>query len=115
MQSTLGIKIENKGAVTLILIEGYFNPSMVTEINEKLYDILKSDCKSIVVDLHQLNYISSAGLRILLYVATEMENKGGKMALCAVSTGVQRVLKMCGADNFFSTYPTQDDAVKSVS
>lgn len=113
MASNLGIKIEDKGKVKLILIEGYFDAVMVNEINEKIYDILESDCDSIIFDLAKLDYISSAGLRVLLYTAKKMKVKGGKVALCTVGKSIQKVLKISGLDSIFSTYETQDEALKT--
>ncbi len=40
------------------------------------------DCNKLVLDLGKLEYISSAGLRVLLIIAKKIQNKGGDLAIC---------------------------------
>jgi len=55
--------------------------------------------KVLVFDFAQLEYIASAGLRVLL-VAQKRMNKQGKMSIKNVSEEVKEVLDMTGFINF---------------
>jgi len=54
------------------------------------------DAKHIELDFADLNYVSSAGLRILLIGEKTAKAKGSKQTLINVSTGVMKILDMTG-------------------
>jgi anti-anti-sigma factor len=53
---------------------------------------------SVVIDLSQVAYLSSAGLRVLLVAAKSARGRGGKAVVVAPQTAVLEVLKMSGFD-----------------
>ena len=57
--------------------------------------------KTLTLDLKELEYIASAGLRVLL-VAQKRMNKQGSMTVKNVSEAVQEVLEMTGFINFLN-------------
>lgn len=50
----------------------------------------------LVFDMSELNYISSAGLRVLLVTAKRLRQTGGRMALCQLRPNVHEVLEVSG-------------------
>ena len=54
------------------------------------------DVTELVYDLENLEYISSAGLRILITSLKEMKAKNGSMTLINVSEGVREILDLTG-------------------
>jgi len=71
-------------------------PQLEKELNASLTGI-----KELVFDFSQLEYIASAGLRVLL-VAQKRMNKQGKMKIKNVSEEVKEVLDMTGFVNFLN-------------
>lgn len=55
--------------------------------------------KKIVFDCSELNFISSAGLRLLLSIYKECRSKGGNITLKSVSPSVMRVFQVSGFTN----------------
>ncbi len=50
----------------------------------------------IVLDMAELDYVSSAGLRVLLVTAKRLRQTGGRMALCQLRPNVHEVLEVSG-------------------
>lgn len=115
MEKSIGIKIEDKSNAKVVTIDGHLDASMASAVHEKLHDILEGDCTKLVFDLENLEYISSAGLRVLLYSAKKMQSKSGKTVLCSIPKSVQRVLEVSGLDTVFSIHSNIDEAVSSVA
>ena len=69
-------------------------PQLEKELNSSLEGI-----KSLTLDFSQLEYVASAGLRVLL-VAQKRMNKQGDMTIKNVSNEVKEVLDMTGFINF---------------
>jgi anti-sigma B factor antagonist len=67
----------------------------------ELKALLAGDAASVTIDLSQLEYVSSAGLRVLLMIAKLAKAKGGSVALAAPTAVVLDVLKISGFDKIF--------------
>ena len=63
-----------------------------------------SDGAKMALDLSELQYISSAGLRVLLMIMKKSKAAGGKAALVGVSGMVGEILEESGIDTFFDQY-----------
>lgn len=114
MAKNIGIRIEDNGDTKVVTIEGLLDAPMANAVHERLHDILEGECAKLVFDLEHLEYISSAGLRVLLYSAKKMQSKKGKTALCEIPKSVQRVLDISGLNTIFSIYPSVDEAISSM-
>ena len=63
-----------------------------------LQELLVGDVNSIDIDLSELDYVSSAGLRVLLVAAKAAKAKGGKVTLLSPKPATVEVLKISGFD-----------------
>ena len=79
---------------TVVALDGRLDTLTVRELEKVLPEILDGG-KELVFDFAKLEYISSAGLRVLLYVINEMEDKGGLKVINA-STSIMEVLEVTG-------------------
>lgn len=66
---------------------------------------------SVVIDLAQVDYVSSAGLRVLLLAAKGCRAQGGQAVLAGVAPAVLEVLRMSGFDKLLQVLPDRDSAV----
>lgn len=113
MSTKVGIKLEEVGDTMVFTIEGHLDASMVNAVNERATDVLESTFLKVVFDCSKLVYISSAGLRVLLYVAKKMKSNGGRVVLCSVNSNVQRVLDISGLTRFLPVYEDRNAALES--
>lgn len=86
-------KKQNGGALEIAL-EGRLDTMTAPELEAELNNSLKS-VDSLVLDFSKLNYISSAGLRVLLSAHKTMSGKGG-MKVRNVNEIVQEVFDVTG-------------------
>ena len=73
--------------------------------------LLDGDVPGLVVNMAKLEYISSAGLRILLVVAKAAKQKGRKIVLAAPTPTIEKVLQLSGFDRLMPLKATLDDAI----
>ena len=69
----------------------------------------------LVFDLEQVEYISSAGVRVLLRTAKQLKQNGGQMALCNLNDHVQEVMDLSGLTPIFNCCKSLDEAIRAVS
>ncbi|NCC50492.1 MAG: anti-sigma factor antagonist [Spartobacteria bacterium] len=69
------------------------------------------DYASVVFDLTHVEFIASAGIRVLLIAAKEAESRGGKLALAGVGGYCLDVLSMSGMVHMLPRYASLDEAL----
>ncbi len=72
------------------------------------------DKKYLVVDMEKVEYLSSSGLRVLMASLNRLKHKDGDLKLAALQPFVKEVFFLTGASRFFSIYPSQGEAIKSL-
>ena len=70
------------------------------EVQNAILAILEKGC-SVELDMSACNYISSSGLRVLLYTKKVAAAKGLKVCLKGVGAEVQDIMSVTGFDQFF--------------
>ena len=64
------------------------------------------------MNLEKLNYISSAGLRVLLAAAKKLRTTGGELRICSLSELVAEVFDISGFDMILPISATETDALE---
>ena len=70
---------------------------------------------AIVLDLEDLSYISSAGLRSILLVAEALSRRSRKFALCSLPGPVLEIVQTTGFDNIIDVYMSRSSAIDAVT
>ena len=82
------------GDTTIIAVEGRLNTMAADEFGNEVNNIIGS-AQNLVFDFEKLDYISSTGLRVLLFAQKEM-NKRGAMKIINVNEAVYEVMHQTG-------------------
>lgn len=85
------------GGVTRIVLNGDLDAKGSNEIDLQFQTVASSRLK-VVVDLSQVGFLASIGIRTLMLAAKANGRKGGKLVLLDPGEPVHKVLKTCGAD-----------------
>jgi anti-sigma B factor antagonist len=95
----------------LIVIAGRVDSSNYTELDAVLQDSVANSRYNLVVNLAEVEYLSSAGLRSLVGGKRDCKEKGGDLCIAEPSERVQEVLNLAGLDSLFDIY---DDNVAAI-
>lgn len=90
----MNINIEKANGSTVITIEGRLDTTTAPEL-EKAINAEGDELKNLVLDFKGIDYISSAGLRVLLTAQKKM-NVQGHMELVNVNESVMDIFEMTG-------------------
>lgn len=99
----------NRSNIYLVKLEGRLDASFSSELEDEI-DRLFEKTKRIIMDFSEVTYLSSSGLRVLLSVKKETENKGGLVLLNLVDI-VKRIIEVAELDDFFSQADSVEEAV----
>ena len=67
--------------------------------------------RAVILDMKDLSYISSAGLRVILLTAKTLQNQNAKFALCSLSEPLRQIIEISGFDKIISIHPTHAEAL----
>lgn len=90
----MDITSTTEGTTTTIELDGWLDTSTAPELAEAIGQ-LDDSCERLVLDFAKLQYISSAGLRVLVSAHKKMN---GELMIRSVSPDVMQVLHMAGFD-----------------
>jgi len=98
----------------ILELEGRLDTNTASALEEKLMGLINNDENKIIIDLAQLDFISSSGLRVLLMAGKKIKTVNGKLGLCALQDHVKEVFDVAGFTMLFAIFLSQDEAVKSL-
>jgi anti-anti-sigma factor len=108
------IKTIARDGVTIIEISDNLDANTVQEAQDVIMPLVVPDCL-LILDMSKCEYVSSAGLRLLLMVAKRLKaNQTGQWCLAGVSEEIMDVMEMTGFVQFFETFNTVSDAIEAV-
>src|ERR1700704_1745579 len=97
--------------VTVLEAYGGLDSTTAKEFGDRLIALVQAGRSSIVVDLQNIVYISSAGFRVLLIANRATAEKKGGLALCGVTGEVKRLFEIGSFTDEFLICPTQADGI----
>ncbi|WP_082969532.1 STAS domain-containing protein [Mycobacterium kyorinense] len=105
--------IGHRNGVTVVSIGGEIDLSTAAAFEAAIAGALAEDPTVLVIELSAVQFLASAGLRIL--VATqEKVSKSAQVAVVSNNAATNRPIQLTGLDKVFSMYPTLDDALTAV-
>lgn len=98
------------GDVAVFQLSGRLDAGSAPSVDSELGAVVTEGARKMVVDLSDVEYVSSAGLRALLTSAKKMQQADGKLVLAAASPQVHAVLEMAGFASIIPVFDTVSQA-----
>jgi anti-sigma B factor antagonist len=97
------ITIFKEDDYSIVNVAGKIDAITSEQLEDKLLGIIEDGEKKIILDLAETEYISSAGLRVLI-VVTKYLYESGSFCICNASDNVQEIIEMAGFNAFMTLY-----------
>lgn len=104
---------KDKGGL-VVSVKGRIDAVTAPDFEKSLSERISSGESNMVVNLSELEYISSAGLRSILAIAKVLKAKGGKMVFACLKGTVKDVFKISGFGSIFQIYDSEEEALAQV-
>lgn len=99
--------------IHIVAIAGSLDSTTSPEAQKSLDSVLAS-AKKVLLDFSSLDYISSAGLRVLLGAAKRLRGSGGTLGMFGLNQSVHEVFEISGFSSILAVYPTEAEAVTAM-
>ena len=100
-----------QGEVLIASIAGSLDSITSPQAQKALDAIVAQGAKKVAVDCAALDYISSAGLRVLLGLAKQLSAKGGSLRTFGLNQTVKEVFEISGFSTIFRVFPGESEAL----
>jgi anti-anti-sigma factor len=105
---------QNDG-VLIAELTGKLDTSTSGSIQDKLVQCVKDGETKIILNLKGLEYVSSAGLRVILIISKLLQSNQGEFRVCSPNGIVEEVLKISGFNSLLRIFDTEKDAIDSIN
>ena len=107
------ISTQDSGAVAVVSVSGRVDSATAPDLEAALKKLVDAEKTQIVLDLLNVEYMSSAGLRAMVSTLKSVKRVNGDLRIANPSPRVEEVLRLAGLTSIFSIYRSRDEAVSS--
>jgi anti-sigma B factor antagonist len=93
--------------------DGRIDGANAREFQVALEDAIDPSDSTVILDMENLSYISSAGLRVILMTAKTLQKQNAKFAICSLSPAIREVFQISGFDRIIPIHSSQEEAISS--
>ena len=103
---------KKQNGICILGLLGRLDSNTSPEFEKKIFEVIEDGTKSLIVDFESLDYISSAGLRVLLKATKELKRSDEKIVLCSMKEYIKEVFEIAGFVSLFPIVSSVGDAME---
>jgi anti-sigma B factor antagonist len=104
---------ELPGGVTRVILEGRLDIEGAAAVDLQM-NIIAGSKKAVLLDLRQVSFLGSMGLRALVAPARAIKGRGGKMVIFGPNEMIAKVLKVSGVDTMIPVHQELETALAAL-
>ena len=110
----MAITTEREGATLIAMAADRVDGANARELQSDLEDAIQESDRTVILDLQQVVYISSAGLRVILLTAKALQRQQAKFAVCSLSESVREIFEISGFDKIIPVHTDRAEAITAL-
>ena len=101
------ISIREEDDVKIVYLEGEMDTNTSPEVMEELDKLRNNGAKKILLNLENLDFVSSAGLRVFLATAQQLQASGGGFRVCMLNQEIKEVFDISGFSTLLMVFDNE--------
>ena len=114
MALEIEIAVEHCGCHDVVRIQGRLDAQAALSLEKTLDALRAGGGTQLIMDFAEVDYLSSAGMRVLLSTAKKLKMRGGKCLFCAFGEDVMEMIRAAGFEQIFAMYLTESEALAAI-
>jgi anti-anti-sigma factor len=99
---------------TIVSVKNRIDAMTSPEFEAYLSTLLEQEKKNIILNLNELEYISSAGLRVILSTAKKIKADRGSLCFCGLRGSVKEIFEISGFCSILQVFNTEEEALSKL-
>ncbi len=104
------IDVKASRGVSVVAVQGTIDGNTAPQAQEAILPLIQGDCK-LLLDMSSVDFMSSAGLRMMLLLYRRVSGVGGRIVLSGVSDEIKDTMELTGFLDFFTTADTRESGL----
>ena len=113
-EAMMKIQIKKDEMGTVVSVKGKMDAVSSPEFDKEMKRLIEEHGGNVIIDLGELNYISSSGLRSILAAGKDLKEKGGSLLLASLTDMVKEVFEISGFSSIIPIYESVESALKNL-
>jgi anti-sigma B factor antagonist len=109
----MNITEREENGIAIVEIDGKMDTATSPAAQENFTTMINGGKTKILLNLAELDYLSSSGLRVILTLAKELEKVGGALRICNLNKVVQEIFDISGFSYILKVFPSESEALAS--
>ncbi|GAB6272073.1 MAG TPA: anti-anti-sigma factor [Syntrophaceae bacterium] len=102
-----------KGGWLILELKGRMDAITAPQVREKIFSVIEQgEHNKLLLDCLGLDYVSSAGLRVLFEAAFKIQDQNGKIGCYGVSANVRNIFNLSDMASEISIFNSQEEALR---
>ena len=110
----MNVTSQRTGGVLVVSVEGRVDGVNARKFQKAVEIVIEGSDRAVVLDMENLSYISSAGLRSILLIAKGLQKRDSRFAVCSLQDAISEVFRIVGFDKIVTIHSSQGDAVSAL-
>lgn len=110
----MDVQIKTVNDVTVVAIVGELDGKTAPEAQSEVLPLAQPGCK-LLIDMSQVPYMSSAGLRMMLLIYRQVTANDGQSVLVGLSEEIEDTMEVTGFLDYFETRDTYEAGLEALS
>ena len=104
------IQTRETNDIKIVDFTGKLDTNTSPDAEKHLNKLTNEGAMKILINLEKLDYISSAGLRVLLFTNKQLQNTSGLLRICNLNEVVQEIFDISGFSSIFNVFSSESEA-----
>lgn len=114
VEGTISLKEESSGDILIITMNGRLDALTSPQAEKQVFDLINRGEHKVLFDFSGVDYLSSAGMRMLLSVAKKLKSLSGKLVISDIQPNVIDILQMAGFDHVLDIAASRKDGLQKL-
>lgn len=110
----LHIDLEEIEDKVILRLDGRLDAATTPILERKITVLIEEIHNNIFLDFLHVDYLSSAGMRLLLAISKKLKLKKGSLVLFSVNEEVMEIIKLAGFEKILQIFETEQDAFQHI-
>jgi anti-anti-sigma factor len=108
------IKTKEADGIAFVYMAGRLTSATSGQVYDELVRVAQSATKKVIINVRDLEFIASAGLRSILVAAKLLKVSNGEIRICEANETVKKILETSGFDSLIRLCGDENEAVASL-
>ena len=108
------VTFERRDGVLFIAASGRLEADSSVGFLEDVRAEIGDDDQAVIMDFEKLEYLGSAGLRVVFMTASELEKRDAAFAVCSPPKPIAKVIKLSGMEQLIPVHSSREDALAAL-